>query len=184
MTQRIATVAVVGSATVAPRDRSYRLARRLGEALVQQGFRVITGGRTGVMEAACRGAHDAESYTEGRTVGVLPGHDPDEANRWVDVVLPTGLSIARNAIIAHSDGLVAVGGGSGTLSEVAMAWKLGRPIIALEADGISQRIAGEPIDDRPGPEDDQIWSIDSPVEAARLMERLVKQAATARREIR
>ncbi len=181
--ERINTVAVVGSALVVEGDREYTEAQRLGRLLVDAGFRVVTGGRTGVMEAASRGAHQADGYVEGRTVGILPGHQPEEANRWVDVAIPTGLSIARNAIVAHSDALVAVGGGSGTLSEMAMAWKLGRPVVAISVGGIGERMGGQPIDERPGPGDDQVWPAESAGEAVELVERLLVESSIGAREI-
>jgi uncharacterized protein (TIGR00725 family) len=80
------------------------------------------------MEAACRGAKEAG----GTTVGVLPGLDRAEANPYVDVALTTGLGEARNALVARSaDALVAVAGGYGTLSEIALALKAGKPVIGL-----------------------------------------------------
>lgn len=80
------------------------------------------------MEAACRGAKEAG----GATVGLLPGLDRRHANRWVDVAIPTGLGEARNALVARAaDALVAVGGGFGTLSEIALALKAGTPVIGV-----------------------------------------------------
>lgn len=174
--RRLRTIAVVGSGRVVEGDRAYEMARRLGERLVERGFRLVTGGRGGVMEAACRGARQAESYREGRTVGILPGDTPDQANRWVDVAIPTGLGIARNAIVAHSDGLIAVEGGAGTLSEVAMARKLGRPVVALEIGGTSGRVAGRRLDTGgvcDDPEADRVWSSKSATEAVDKIEELV-----------
>jgi len=97
---------------------------------------LVCGGLGGVMEAACRGARDAG----GRTVGILPGADRSAANRFVDVAIPTGLGEARNALVVRSaDALVAVGGGYGTLSEIALALKAGKPVVGLDSwdiDGI------------------------------------------------
>jgi uncharacterized protein (TIGR00725 family) len=88
------------------------------------------------MEAACRGAHAAG----GTTVGILPGADRAAANPFVDVAIPTGLGEARNALVVRSaDALVAVGGGYGTLSEIALALKAGKPVVGLgswEIDGV------------------------------------------------
>jgi uncharacterized protein (TIGR00725 family) len=88
------------------------------------------------MEAACRGAHAAG----GTTVGILPGADRAAANPFVDVAIPTGLGEARNALVVRSvDALVAVGGGHGTLSEIALALKAGKPVVGLgswEIDGV------------------------------------------------
>ncbi|MGH9177310.1 MAG: LOG family protein, partial [Acidimicrobiales bacterium] len=81
-----------------------------------------------VMAAACRGAKEAG----GTTVGILPGLDRAAANPWVDVALPTGLGESRNALVVRAAGaVVAVAGGYGTLSEVALALKTGVPVIGL-----------------------------------------------------
>jgi uncharacterized protein (TIGR00725 family) len=80
------------------------------------------------MEAACRGARSRR----GRTVGILPGDDRADANGWVEIALATGMGELRNGLVVRaSDALVAVGGGHGTLSEVALALKLGRPVVGL-----------------------------------------------------
>lgn len=122
----------------------------LGRSAVEAGFRVVTGGLTGVMEAVSRGARSAPSWRDGDVVGVLPGYDRRAANPYVDLVIPTGMQIARNVIVvAMADVVVALGGGSGTLSEIAVAWQLGKPIIALPASGgWAARLTGEAIDPR------------------------------------
>ena len=80
------------------------------------------------MEAACRGAK-AEG---GTTVGILPGMDRQEANAYVDIPIVTGLGEARNAIVVRSaDAVIAVSGGYGTLSEIGLALKMGRPVVGL-----------------------------------------------------
>jgi uncharacterized protein (TIGR00725 family) len=80
------------------------------------------------MEAACRGARSRR----GRTVGILPGDDRNAANGWVEIAIPTGLGELRNGLVVRAaDAIVAVGGGHGTLSEVALALKLGRPVVGL-----------------------------------------------------
>jgi uncharacterized protein (TIGR00725 family) len=90
---------------------------------------LICGGLTGVMEHAARGAQAAG----GLTIGLLPGDDPDEASEYVQVAIATGLGHARNAILARAaDGIVAVGGGLGTLSEIALALRNGRPTIGIQ----------------------------------------------------
>ena len=150
------TVAVVGDGHIDPHGPVATAAFEVGRGLVDRGFRVLTGGLRGVMEAALRGAHHAAAYREGDTVAVLPGHDPGDANEWADIVLPTGLGIARNLVVASSDAVVAVGGGSGTLSEIAFAWQLGRPIVALRGQGWAARLAGRPVDDR--------WAAETPVD--------------------
>jgi uncharacterized protein (TIGR00725 family) len=97
---------------------------------------LICGGLGGVMEAACRGA----KQTGGTTVGILPGDDRSAANPYVDIVIPTGLGEARNAVVVRSaDALIAIGGAYGTLSEIAFALKAGKLVVGLgtwEVEGV------------------------------------------------
>ena len=119
-------VAVVGRSDAGAEERE--LAEGVGRGLAEGGAVVVCGGLGGVMEAACAGARSAG----GRTVGILPGLDRGEANPHVEVAIPTGLGEARNALVVRAaDALVAVGGGYGTLSEVALALKTGKPVIGL-----------------------------------------------------
>ena len=103
-------------------------AEEVGRRLAEAGAVVVTGGLGGVMEAACRGA----SAAGGMTLGILPGADRAAANAYVEVCLATGMGEARNALVARAaDGLVAVGGEWGTLSEIALARKAGKPVATL-----------------------------------------------------
>jgi len=162
-------VAVVGGGAVPPEVAA--AAQALGTALVDRGFRLVTGGRGGVMAAASWGAHASARYTEGTVVGLLPGLDPDDANPWVDVVVPTGLHHARNAlVVAMADVVVAVGGAAGTLSEIALAWTQDKPVVALDlGTGWSARLAGQAVDAR---RDDVVHRATTPEQAAERAEQL------------
>ncbi|MEE2786311.1 MAG: TIGR00725 family protein [Myxococcota bacterium] len=131
-------------------DDQYAAAKTLGELAVDGGFRIVTGGLDGVMEAACKGAHLSARYCNGDTIGILPGSHAEAANPWVDIVIPTGMGVARNVLVVQTaDLVVAVGGGSGTLSEMALAWQNQRPLIALEkSGGWASRLANQSLDDR------------------------------------
>jgi uncharacterized protein (TIGR00725 family) len=119
-------IAVVGSGEAD--DQQSWLAEEVGAALGEAGAVLVTGGLGGVMEAACRGAKSRR----GRTLGLLPGTDRAAANGWVDIAVTTGLGELRNGLIVRSaDAVVAIGGGSGTLSEIAFALKTGTPVIGL-----------------------------------------------------
>ena len=99
-----------------------------GRLLAEAGCVVVTGGGSGVMEAACRGARSAG----GTTVGILPGHDRREGNDHLSVALPTGLGELRNGLLVRAaDVVVAVGGSWGSLSEIALARRTGVPVYAL-----------------------------------------------------
>lgn len=102
------------------------------------------------MEAACRGALSEAGNISGRIIGILPGTDKHDANPYTDIVIATGMGNARNMIIAcASDALIAVGGGSGTLSEIAMAWQYGKPIVVIEGlPGTADSLVGKSLDDR------------------------------------
>jgi len=103
-------------------------AEQVGRELGRRGVVLVCGGLGGVMEAACRGAKEAGATT----VGILPGTDRTAANAFVDVAVPTGLGEARNALVVRAaDALVAVGGGYGTLSEIALALKAGKRVVGL-----------------------------------------------------
>jgi uncharacterized protein (TIGR00725 family) len=124
-------VAVVGSGD-APSDDAFEV----GRLLATRGAVVVTGGLGGVMASASRGAASAG----GLVLGVLPGSDRSAANEWVTVAVPTGLGELRNGLIVRCcDAVIAVGGGYGTLSEIALALKAGKPVVGIgswEIDGV------------------------------------------------
>jgi uncharacterized protein (TIGR00725 family) len=124
--RRTPYVAVVGPGDASASE--LQTAEEVGAGLAAAGAVVVTGGLGGVMEAACRGARS----NQGSTVGILPGEDRDAANGWVQIAIATGLGELRNGLVVRAaDALVAIGGGHGTLSEVALALKLGRPVVGL-----------------------------------------------------
>jgi uncharacterized protein (TIGR00725 family) len=121
-----AWIAIAGPGEAAPWE--LEAAAEAGAAVAEAGCGLVCGGLGGVMEAACRGARSRG----GLTVGLLPGTDRDAANGWVVVALPTGLGEARNALVVRAaDAVVAIGGGWGTLSEIALALKAGIPVVGV-----------------------------------------------------
>jgi uncharacterized protein (TIGR00725 family) len=116
-------------------------AETLGRRLAEAGAVIVCGGGPGVMAAVCRGAQGAG----GITVGLLPGLDRHTGNPHLTVALPTGLDQGRNLLLVRaSDALVAVGGGFGTLSEVALALRTGVPVVGLETWSLA--LGGRPVD--------------------------------------
>ncbi|MFC1657645.1 TIGR00725 family protein [Candidatus Moduliflexota bacterium] len=106
------------------------LAQKVGALAAERGWTVICGGMGGVMAAVSEGVAEAG----GIVVGILPGSSRKEGNPHLTVALPTNMGHGRNAIIAQSaDVLIAVGGGYGTLSEIALGLKMGKPVISLES---------------------------------------------------
>jgi hypothetical protein len=124
--KRALVIAVAGPGDASGAELA--IAEEVGAALAAAGCVVVTGGLGGVMEAASRGARSKL----GSTIGILPGSDPDEANGWVELPIPTGLGEGRNAlVVAAAAGLIAVGGGYGTLAEVALALRRGKPVVGI-----------------------------------------------------
>ena len=131
---RIPLVSIIGGAECTPAEAA--LAEEVGRLLARSGHGVVCGGRGGVMAAVCKGV----DQMGGVTVGLLPGEDDSEANPWVQIVIPTGLGEARNALVARAGaGVIAIGGGYGTLSEIALALKWRQRVAGLqtwEIDGV------------------------------------------------
>ena len=119
-------ISVIGGGRCGPEE--YALAEEVGRLVAQEGATLVCGGLAGIMEAAARGAKEAG----GATIGILPGHDRASANPYLDHSLTTGLGHARNLIVVSSgDAVIAIGGGYGTLSEIGLAAKIGRPVVIL-----------------------------------------------------
>jgi uncharacterized protein (TIGR00725 family) len=115
-------------------------AEEAGAAIADAGATLVCGGLGGVMEAACRGARSRG----GLTVGLLPGTDREDANGWVVLALPTGLGEGRNALVVRAaDAVVAIGGGWGTLSEIALALRAGVPVLGVGTWELAR--GGEPV---------------------------------------
>jgi uncharacterized protein (TIGR00725 family) len=128
------------------------------------------------MKEASAGARASAAWVDGDIIGIAPGSDPAAANPFVDVVIATGMDHLRNSIVAHSDAIIVIGGGAGTLSEIALGWIYRRPIVALPHEGWGSRLSGQKIDSRRRYDDipdDQIWAAQSPIEAVKMVEKLL-----------
>ncbi len=137
-------VAVIGPGTDVP-DELGALAYETGRLLAQRGAIVVNGGLGGVMESAARGAREGA----GIVVGLLPGTERSAANPHLTIAIPTGLGEARNTlVVAAADAVIAVGGSWGTLSEIALARRAGKPVVCVhgwgvtDAEGIARGAAG------------------------------------------
>lgn len=127
-----------------------KLAEETGRLLAEEGVIIVCGGLGGVMEAVCRGA----KLAEGTTIGILPMNDPDAANQFVDIRVATGMGVARNSVIVNScEGVIALSGRYGTLSEIAFALQKGIPVVSLKSWNI----------------DDSVMKADSAEEAVKLI---------------
>ena len=129
-------VSVVGSGTAS--GELYEKAREVGRLVAERGGTVVCGGRSGAMEAAARGATEAG----GTAIGILPGEDRKRANEYLSYSISTGAGHARNlAVVCSGDVVIAVGGEYGTLSEIGLARKVGRPVVALESWDLGEHVS-------------------------------------------
>lgn len=170
-------IAVIGDGKIERNGEEYRLAHETGKALIDAGYRIQTGGLGGVMEAVFAGARESPNYKEGDTVALVPSFDREQANQYADIVIPTGLDVMRNSLVANADAVIAVGGGAGTLSEMAMAWALFRLILAYSnTGGWSAELAGRRIDGRiryPEIPEDRVYAVTGPEECTKLLEKYI-----------
>jgi len=119
-------IAVVGGHDCSPEIA--KIAEEVGQGIARMGARLVCGGLTGVMEAACKGAKSCG----GKTIGILPGHDKKEANPYVDVPIATGLGYMRNSLVVkNAEIIIAINGKEGTLSEIAFALQMKKPILGI-----------------------------------------------------
>ena len=134
-------------------DLALEQAHALGKAIIDEGWLLCTGGRAGIMEAASKGARASDSWTGHQILGVLPDDTHDAGNEYLDIVLPSGLGLTRNALVVRfSDVCVALSGGAGTLSEIALAWQFERPVAVMSnSGGWSEKLANIALDHRRSP---------------------------------
>ncbi len=172
-------ISVLGDSAIERGGDKFNFAFSLGKALVDNGYRVASGGMQGVMAAFFEGAHASKFYTEGDTVAIVPSFDRASANKYADIVIATGLDIYRNVIVANSDAVVAVGGGSGTLAEISTAWTLKRLMLAYaDCDGWSGKVADTRIDQRVRYEnipEDRVFGVHTADEAVAILEKYIDQ---------
>lgn len=120
-------VSVIGGSDVD--GETYDTARSLGRRLADGGHTVVCGGLTGVMEGVAQGVADRG----GRSIGILPGRRREDANQYINTAIATGLGSARNVLVVRNgDAVVAIDGGTGTLSEIAHGLDLNRPVVGID----------------------------------------------------
>lgn len=141
-----------------------KIAYKTGIEVAKSGAVLITGGLGGVMKAASHGAKDGG----GLVIGIIPQNDASFANEYCDIVIPSGMGLARDFLTALSgDGLIIIGGGSGTLSETCAAYMHKKPMVAIKnTGGVADRYADQYIDHR---EQVKITGVSEPKEAVKLI---------------
>ena len=131
-------------------NHALELSEALGTAIVDNGWLLCTGGRSGVMEAASKGARKSEKWNGTQIIGVLPDDEHENGNDYLDIVLPSGLGLSRNVLVVRfSDACIAISGGAGTLSEIALAWQFNRPVAVMEGTGgWAEQLSNKALDHR------------------------------------
>lgn len=139
-------IAVIGYNKDRCTDTAAKAAYEVGKEVAQAGAVLVCGGLGGVMESACRGAKE----NGGTTVGIIPQEEFSYANQYCDVVICTGIGYARDFIVAASaDGIIAVGGGVGTLIEMGVAYMTKKTIVAMAGSGgVADMYGGKSLDER------------------------------------
>ena len=142
-------IAIIGNANIENDIKKQEISFELGKLIIDNGFILATGGFGGVMEYASKGARNSKNYTENSIIGILPDYNSDNANKYIDIAIPTGFGLARNLmLISMANAVIAVGGGSGTLNEISVAWQMNKLIIGLQVNGWSEKLCGKALDYR------------------------------------
>ena len=157
-------ITIIGNNENGTTPELVKIAYETGFEIAKSGAVLVTGGLNGVMKAASHGAKDGG----GITVGIIPQNDASFANEYCDIVVPTGMGLARDFLTALSgDGVIIIGGGSGTLSETCAAYMHKKPIVAIKTSGgIAERYADQYLDHR---QNVMITGVSSPKEAVKTI---------------
>ncbi len=158
-------VSVIGASEIDKETESKTF--EIGKLLAKNNYAIVCGGLSGVMEAVCKGVKEENGFT----IGIIPFVEKNNANDFVDLVIPVPFSQARNIVVVLTgDVCLAISGKAGTLSEICFAWIYQKPIVALSSvEGWSSKIANKKLDDR---RDDMIYGVETPIEAIKKIKEL------------
>ncbi len=153
-------ILIIGHNTHGCTDEHAKIAYEAGSEIAKTGHGLVTGGLGGVMEAACHGASDSNGWN----LGIIPHDDASKANQYCDIVIPTGMGLTRDFINAlTADGIIIIGGGSGTLSEICAAYMHKKPMVAIRnMGGVTEQFIDNYLDHR---QNIKIIGADTPKEA-------------------
>lgn len=141
-------ISVIGDANIDENSDKYKFAEKLGEKLIDKGYRIKTGGLNGIMKAVFKGAWNSKSKMFGDLIAMLPGNNKN-INKYADIKIATGKDIMRAEDVVDADAVISIGGGSGTLNEISIAWTKFRLILACtEFEGWSKELSNKKIDNR------------------------------------
>lgn len=157
-------ITIIGNNENGTTPELVKIAYETGIEIAKSGVVLITGGLDGVMKAASHGAKDGG----GLVVGIIPQNDASFANEYCDIVIPTGIGLARDFLTALSgDGVIIIGGGAGTLSETCAAYMHKKPIVAIKTSGgVAEKYADQYLDHR---KNVMIIGVDTPKEAVTVI---------------
>ena len=141
-------ISVIGDANIDEKSDEYIFAEKLGKALIDNGFRIKTGGLKGVMEAVFKGANNSKNKMKGDLIAILP-RNKKNVSKYADIEIATGKDIMRNEDVVDADAVISIGGGAGTLNEISIAWAKFKLILSCtEYEGWSKKLANGKIDER------------------------------------
>ena len=140
-------VSIIGNARI--KDKfTQKITQDIGQLIAELNFNLVCGGLGGVMEMACKGFKSIDGT--GQTIGILPSYDKNTANPFIDITMATGLDIGRNQLVVASGfAVIVIGGGAGTLSEIALASQIGKPILLIKkTGGWADKLKSDYLDER------------------------------------
>ena len=141
-------ISVIGDANIDEKSDKYKFAKKLGEALIDNGYRIKTGGLNGIMKTVFEGAYNSKKRMKGDLIAILPGNKKN-VSEYADVEIATGKDIMRAEDVVDADAVISIGGGAGTLDEISIAWKKFKLILACtEYEGWSKELGNKKIDKR------------------------------------
>ncbi len=147
MAKKIVTI-IGGNSNIS--EHAQIQAFELGKKILDNDWLLCTGGRSGVMESASKGARTSKKWTGTQIIGILPDGEKNAGNKYLDIVIPSGIGLTRNSLVVQTgDVCIAISGGAGTLSEIALAWQFKRPVAVMDkTGGWAQKMSGIKIDHR------------------------------------
>ena len=171
MLKRKKIIAIIGDAN-SNEDISW-LAFEIGKLIIDNGYRLANGGMYGVMEYSAKGARSSLNYKDGDIIGILPSYNSKECNDYIDIPITTGIGVARNGVLTSMcNAIIAIGGGAGTLSEIALAWQMKKLIVCVGEVGWHKKINNLKLDQR---RNDNLFVANTPEESLRIINTKIEQ---------
>ena len=169
-------ISVIGDANIEENSEEYKFAQKLGEKLIDKGYRIKTGGLNGIMKAVFKGAHNSSNKMFGDLIAILPGQYKN-VSEYADIKIATGKDLMRAEDVVDADAVISIGGGAGTLNEISIAWAKFKLILSCtEFDGWSKKLANSKIDRRIryiDIDEDCIYGFKSIDECMKLLEKYI-----------